>query len=818
MELIYSMRRKSLKCEPPHFETTTDPEVTRPLCTISTCNIIAFSSLTELSDADGDSWGGHVYVCDLDTPWESHKVTSTVHPVSAIEWDIEGKQLLVATTEGDVSVYTQKDYLLNEWTCLYSASFPGEHIIKASFFHNGRRIAVAEKKPDAPISDRIQMLRQTPTLKGFGGVAVEGALIVTGTGLLGAAAAGDGARALTATDGRPVREHVVAAEIAHKGGGTAGGAGTQLVALAWRRGARRGVRCAAVSVARAAARAPALALAAQPLPALCLLDDDAQAPMSIAWCLREDTDSLLVAGTTLTLWKLTERSFPVHKLLSKGPVQGSTTPGSGQKTGQDCFNTVVWQQTAVWPVEGGQGARHITSTKLPLGPPHAVLATPRALHLIARDNHHYLCSRALSSGSGAAAETPATAAAPPKKAKYGGGALPSGGSCATVSCVEMSTFGGLLVAVDTHSQLHVYKLPQPWAENIPTPLSVQHATLLLEYAMVSGYDYLDILMTIKPNIVEALYERFTETFQRQPQTFQQYYFHHWLKIRIALCSVSPGTLRAAGALAALQAAAAAWAACGAALRPDDKPDALDDLTHPEHDKSLLALEAKADVPTEGGTLQALQALQPLRRLLERAVDITLTALAALPLPNTHHQPHGYELWADPRAVGLLRKLVVAARACGRGGEPLSRPLARLANNAQLKADLLEECASLTAQWPSRVWELLPRCCVAAPHGRPWPLCFEYGTEPEYLRYSPEPPPYAQCDFPPLGTMDAIRYMYLGGGRKPRRWRQCGRCGARALPASQPTKHPLQRAYDARFLAACKCGGKWTLFCSIQGLN
>lgn len=49
-----------------------------------------------------------------------------VHQVSALEWDEEGTQLLIATTVGEVVVYGQKDYLLNDWTCLYNASFPGQ--------------------------------------------------------------------------------------------------------------------------------------------------------------------------------------------------------------------------------------------------------------------------------------------------------------------------------------------------------------------------------------------------------------------------------------------------------------------------------------------------------------------------------------------------------------------------------------------------------------------------------------------------------------------------------------------------------------------
>ncbi|XP_068621952.1 mediator of RNA polymerase II transcription subunit 16 [Battus philenor] len=808
MELIYSMRRKPLKCEPPHFENNIDPELVRPICTISTCNIIAFSSLTELSDTDGDTWGGHVYVCDLDTPWESHKVVSTVHPVSALEWDGEGKYLLVATTVGEVSVYAQRDYLLSVWTCIYTANFPGEHIIKAVFFHNGRRVIAIEKKPDAPITDRIQMLRSVPTLKGFGGAACEGVCLITGTGLVGAVTpAPDSTQALVASEClRAPRDHIAAASFTHKNGSI-------LIAAAWRRAGRRGVRCAACSLARAGgARTAPVQITLQPLPTVYLLDHE---PVSISWCLREDTDSLLIAGTTLTLWKLAERSYPVHKLLCKGPVQGNTTPGGGPKAPTDCFNTVVWQQTAVWQVEGSEGAVHVGSVRLPIGTPHVVLATPRALHLLSRDNHHYVCSRAVGS---LVAET--GAATPPKKPKYGaGGQLSSGGRGATVSCVEISQLGALLVAIDTHSQLHVYKLPQP-AVDIPTPLSVQHTAMLLEYAMVSGYDCLDLLMTLKPNIVEAVYERLTENFQRQPPSFQQYYYHSCLKLRIALCSLVSGACSSAAALCSLQLAQAAWAACVAALRADDKPDAplaalLDDH---DHEKSLLALEAKAETLGEGSS-SALSSLQALRRPLQRAIDTALTALASLVAVAASpqmHQPHGYELWSDGVALSVLRKLVVCARACGRGGESLSRPLARLAaaTAAAPKPDLLEECASLTAQMPARVWDTLPRCAVAAPHRRPWPLHLEYDVEPEALRFVPEPPAHAQCDGTPSQAMDSIRYMYLGGGRRAARWRRCGRCGARALPAALPARNATQRAYDARFLLACRCGGKWTLYSNI----
>jgi hypothetical protein len=37
--------------------------------------------------------------------------------------------------------------------------------------------------------------------------------------------------------------------------------------------------------------------------------------------MRDDSDSLVVAGGSITMWKLTERAYPVHKLLSKGEIR-----------------------------------------------------------------------------------------------------------------------------------------------------------------------------------------------------------------------------------------------------------------------------------------------------------------------------------------------------------------------------------------------------------------------------------------------------------------------------------------------------------------
>lgn len=74
-------------------------------------------------------------------PLISFRVLSSVSVVTALEWDLSGHKLLVADASGNVALWTFKEYVLNDWTCIGSASFPGEHIISAAFFHNGKKVS-----------------------------------------------------------------------------------------------------------------------------------------------------------------------------------------------------------------------------------------------------------------------------------------------------------------------------------------------------------------------------------------------------------------------------------------------------------------------------------------------------------------------------------------------------------------------------------------------------------------------------------------------------------------------------------------------------
>lgn len=109
------------------------------------------------------------------------------YPISALLWDLCGRYLVIADLAGNVQIWVPKDNIISEWIQLYSVRFPGEPIIKAAFFHNGRRLIFQTDKKDINnYMEKFQRVKFAPSLRQFGGTAADGILVVSVTGLLGA--------------------------------------------------------------------------------------------------------------------------------------------------------------------------------------------------------------------------------------------------------------------------------------------------------------------------------------------------------------------------------------------------------------------------------------------------------------------------------------------------------------------------------------------------------------------------------------------------------------------------------------------------------
>lgn len=95
---------------------------------------------------------------------------------------------------------------------------------------------------------------------------------------------------------------------------------------------------------------------------------------------------------------------------------------------------------------------------------------------------------------------------------------------------DITWMGHLMVSVDTHGQLFIFKVSYPHQDQ----LSIAYIVSLLEYCFVVGYDALDIFLTLKIPFLDNIVDRLTENFTRQPSSVQQYYYVNFLTMKTNL--------------------------------------------------------------------------------------------------------------------------------------------------------------------------------------------------------------------------------------------------------------------------------------------
>lgn len=65
-------------------------------------------------------------------------------------------------------------------------------------------------------------------------------------------------------------------------------------------------------------------------------------------------------------------------------------------------------------------------------------------------------------------------------------------------------------------------------------MTVPYACTLLEYCLVTGLDWWDLLVSLRPSMMDTVCERFTESFNRQLQQVQQFHYVQFLNIKTSL--------------------------------------------------------------------------------------------------------------------------------------------------------------------------------------------------------------------------------------------------------------------------------------------
>uniref|UniRef100_A0A1B6EV13 Mediator of RNA polymerase II transcription subunit 16 n=1 Tax=Cuerna arida TaxID=1464854 RepID=A0A1B6EV13_9HEMI len=800
MDLIYALYRKHNTSNKIHseFESLHDGET---LCSVSSQNIVAFTTRTELDDVSAKSWGSHVYVADLNTPWFSHKVISSQAVVTALEWDLPGHKLLVADASGVVSLWTLREHVLNDWVCLGTVNFAGEHIIGAAFFHNGKKIVIVpEKKDNYQYSEKFTHVRFAPSVRQFGGRSVEGCLVISTTGMVGALAItkdGSTQTLITCTESLgSTRHRITAVDICY------GKNGQYLVAVS-SGSVHMPIQCFRVSVKRIDDK---LSISSQALPSFFMLactctDHTYHTVTQLKFVVREDADTLVVAangdsGALIEIWELQEKPLTIHKLF-QSKLQ-STEP----------FRTVLWQHQSQYPLSCPITC--MTTLKMALmntvPPPLYVIVvlTDGSIHCLSRDTLKQVATSYMAMGWR-------------DDVKHQKLSI-------DISSIDLTWLGGALVVADTQGQLYMYRL-HPIGET-GTVMSAGYAVSLLEYCLVTGLDWWDILIALRPQMVDAVCDRLTEGFARQPPATQQYHYVSHLSLRSALYRLNPSGQARAADLTALLMLHSVSTAFKTLLRPSDlsshdksPADSLQAVMNEavtDIDQVLLHLEAK-EFTVEPSTLQSLH------QLIQWVADLALNLLARLP---EQRKTIGYELVRDSKAVNSIRELLIIIRFWGllrnsclpvfiSSAENvdvlglLFKLLSRLVQNPEPDDGLIDDCILL----PNQV--MIPPLNTATPitaitspalYYLSLPIKLEFGVEPDCLLFVPDLSPVEGA----IATdqiVDTIRHIYLG--HQPLVVKQCCRCGGKAQVQGCPRTAAI-RAWDLRWARACRCGGHWRI--------
>ncbi|XP_037090872.1 mediator of RNA polymerase II transcription subunit 16-like [Pollicipes pollicipes] len=758
------------------------------LCQISSGNVIAFSACGGPEDGlDVASRGYHVFVADLNTPWDIHRVWSGGSPVSCLEWDAAGTRLLLGHSDGLLQLLESCGHVINSWRCLHSVRVENEEIIQAIFFHNGKKISIsAEKKDSFLYNDKFQNTLFSPTLRRFGGRPADGFIGLTSTGLLAVCSLnGNGVEAsYKKCELSQRRNFIHLASMAYsKNGGVVVACSSGLPDAP--------VTCHQISLQQSLAE---LMVDVQQLPSV-YMDCGAQSDsaMLAVTCLRhlhkEDGGQLLVgasgdAGGVLELWQLGEMPVNFGQVFQRG---ASVEP-----------------RVQTWIKSGS----HMTPRPL------AAVATAR------------VC---LQDGG---------LPAPPIVVVTADGGISSlhrdSMTQVGLTDVALSAAGHLAAAVDDHGQLFLYRAAgaaDPGGLSVPSSLVLQ-----LEYYMVTGRDVWDLLLGLRAHLgsLEAVCETLADTFHRQPGPVQQFYYVRHMAIKTSLYRLFPAGCRRLAdnnALLMLRCVASSFRAL---LRPGEPSPAADAdpsetlnalmTSKPvesvlEIDKVLAHLKERDPGSVDLGSLAQLQ------HLVQWVADICLQLLGSL----TDGRQKQVGALRERQSLLLLRELLVVIRRWGsvraaclpvfqRHGEQadviavLFKLLTKLlaVHAAEPDEALLNECSLLPSPGLAEhlTLDLPPRGVLVT--------CTAPNTSPRHYEYYDADAAEGHVTHrrhQDLYTVDSLRHMRLGA--RPSNLKQCTRCLAVTSSRSQQQLSqvkttPVTRAWDQRWARACLCGGHWAL--------
>ena len=479
-----------------------------------------------------------VYVCDLNSPWDVQLVTTSAHQVTTLQWDKDiGSTFVMANSIGQVEVWQMKESLLSEWQCIHKSLYKSEHFIKAIFVNAARRTYInMDNMESGQYQDKF-VFRPSPKMaQEFGKRDLYGLILVSHTGLVVGLAVSKQKqstsnnqhevksvqRSLDVTRGR-----IRIVDFAFVKDGSlliAASNGDPKVPIRFYTVQATLEECSFDDGIK-------LDLHLDTFPGLCVkamnsdTEDKCLGIVDLCFVTADDTDSVLVAtkhpsGGRLELWELKEFQQNIHKMFLTSDAS--------------TFSLPAWHYIEKFSVSGL--ASQIASVATPLrcfqtGRAAACYVTiaysDGSIQCLIRDQLSQICSVDLPKAGNLSNDDNIN----PSNSKK---------SKASVNICQMafSATGNALVTIDSLGQLYIYRMSpitDPGGSHVPAELQT-----MFEYCLVSGLDWWDLTVCMKPSQIETVCHRLEEDFNKQSQAVQDFYFSRYKSMKSSLFRLIQG--------------------------------------------------------------------------------------------------------------------------------------------------------------------------------------------------------------------------------------------------------------------------------------
>ncbi|XP_071947500.1 mediator of RNA polymerase II transcription subunit 16-like [Antedon mediterranea] len=792
-------------------------------------NIVAFTTIGNCKEPveHREVTNTYIHILDPDRPWEIYSITSGHKEIiTSLKWNGSGTQLLSTDSRGTCCCWEMDQLLLNSWKLTTKNNIGQEPVIAADWLRGPIKLLYNVDKLDSiNIHEKFSRITCEPSVKNVGGKPVKGWIAVTSTSLVSVTVMLEGGKLITENKCLGThRSHAAVGDIAFGG---------PLIVATSDGSCRSPIQTYSVNITESGNK---LNIQTELLPSFypqCCTNSVTKEKYNtishIRFMNREAGDKILVTvtgsgGTCIECWSLSKEPVPLHKIFD------NTMPADQQPlTLKWVFMTSHCDNATITALAVPRLPLNLSKTSMYNGPGMVIAAA-------FMDGNIKLLHR--------------NSMKPVKVLKYEGAKNISSpqakrqrpmSACYTVSLTMSSTCCSM-IGVDKMGALCLLKVAPTIGQIVDAGAHRAHTIAqvvnLLEYCLVTGRDWWDLMLTISMGMVETVIDRLTEVYKRQNPARQALLFNRLLAMKATLHRLtSSGRGKAVDCHSKLLLNAIATefkalltSASGLENTPCDRITAACAIGDTDIVSVLQKIDSK-DITVDKKLLRSTQ------QLTQWIAEYALYVLATVPVQGQMTTKPGVSILYDASTLLILRQLLVIIKVFGEK-EPLCLPvftvtsagldglslLYKLLTNiwvssvddmyVKLEDSIVDECILLPSQILIRSMEYQPvtEGIIGKLHSRQ-AMAFQFDNPPGHMitvaTFSPGHP--AEVNTRSLTDKihqkhDVVRRLHLGVA-PPEELKRCTRCSCISLLKS-PSNTPKMMAWEQRWSRSCLCGGLW----------